>query len=215
VDTVRSTDDVVPAAQHFRTTLPAGTESVTLPFGVPLAEVRIGGVHLAPDGDELHLARPLREAAELRIVTRPTATLRGGAALTGPLLVRTAPAPLPLGDWSSMGLEAWSGAVTYARTVDVPAGRDPVLDLGRVRGSVEIAVDGEPAGEAFCAPYRFPLPGTAGRTVRIEATVHNTLAPYLCEATPTSWVFPSQLVSGLLGPVTLLTAESTGTGTEE
>lgn len=58
-------------------------------------------------------------------------------------------------------------------------------------------------GEAFCAPYRFELRGTAGRTVRLEVTVHNTLAPYLAEATPTAWAFPSQLPSGLLGPVTL------------
>ncbi|MGP3989794.1 glycosyl hydrolase [Streptomyces sp. 3N207] len=207
VDAVRSTDDVVPAAQRFRATLPAGTQSVTLPLAVPLAAARIGGAFHTIDGDELRLGRPLQEAAELEIVTWPTATRRGGAALTGPLVVRTAPAPMPLGDWRSMGLEAWSGAVAYSRTVDVPAGGVPVLDLGRVRGSVEVAVDGEPAGAAFCAPYRFPLPGAAGRTVQIEVTVHNTLAPYLHEATPTSWTFPSQLVSGLLGPVTLLTAD--------
>jgi hypothetical protein len=72
-----------------------------------------------------------------------------------------------------------------------------------VRGSVEVRVDGEPLGEAFCAPYRFALRGTSGRTVRLEVTVHNTLAPYLAEATPTAWAFPSQLPSGLLGPVTL------------
>ncbi len=209
-DAVCSTDDVVPVAQRFRTTLPAGTESVTLPLDVPLAAVRVGRVHHTLDGDTLRLDRPLREAAELEIVTWPTATLRGGAALTGPLVVRTAPAPLPLGDWRSMGLEAWSGAVAYSRTVDVPAQGVSVLDLGRVRGSVEITVDGEPVGEAFCAPYRFPLPGVAGRTVRIEVTVHNTLAPYLRETTPTSWTFPSQLVSGLLGPVTLLTADTDG-----
>ena len=33
--------------------------------------------------------------------------------------------------------------------------------------------------------------------------MYNTLAPYLAEATPTAWAFPSQLPSGLLGPVTL------------
>lgn len=41
-------------------------------------------------------------------------------------------------------------------------------------------------------------------------TVHNTLAPYLAEATPTAWAFPSQLASGLLGPVTLLSRGSAG-----
>lgn len=98
----------------------------------------------------------------------------------------------------------------YSRDVDVPDWPDPVLDLGRVRGSVAVRVDGEPVGEAFCAPYRFALRGAAGRTVRIDVTVHNTLAPYLAEATPTAWAFPSQLASGLLGPVTLLSRGSAG-----
>jgi hypothetical protein len=102
--------------------------------------------------------------------------------------------------------------VTYARALEVPSGPDPVLDLGRVRGSVEVSVDGEPAGEAFCAPYRFPLRGAAGRTVRLEVTVRGTLAPYLAEATPTAWAFDSQLSSGLLGPVTLRIPSGRGGG---
>jgi hypothetical protein len=172
--------------------------------------VRIG------DGDErpldaplLTLDQPLPVPTEIEVVTAPTAVLRGGSAWRGPVRVRTVAAPLPLGEWRSVGLGGWSGGVTYARDVEVPAGRDAVLDLGRVRGSVEVAVDGEPVGEAFCAPYRFALPdGAAGRTVRIEVTVRNTLAPYLAEATPTAWAFPSQLTSGLLGPVTLRIGES-------
>lgn len=78
-----------------------------------------------------------------------------------------------------------------------------MLGLGRVRGSVSVVVDGECLGEAFCPPYRLQLPGTAGRLVRLEVTVNNTLAPYFAEATPTAWAFPSQRSSGLLGPVTL------------
>jgi hypothetical protein len=102
-----------------------------------------------------------------------------------------------------LGLGSWSGGVTYAREVDVPAGPDPVLDLGRVRGSVSVVVDGERVGAAFCPPYRLQLPGVAGRLVRLEVTVNNTLAPYLAEATPTAWAFPAQLASGLMGPVVL------------
>lgn len=142
-------------------------------------------------------------ATEFEVVTVPTAVLRGGSAWRGPVRARTVPAPMPLGEWGELGLGGWSGGVTYARALEVPAGPDPVLDLGRVRGSVAVCVDGELVGEAFCAPYRFELRGTAGRTVRLEVTVHNTLAPYLAEATPTAWAFPSQLPSGLLGSVTL------------
>ncbi|AQW56453.1 glycosyl hydrolase [Streptomyces violaceusniger] len=209
VDTVRATDDAVPAPQRLRATLPAGTIAVNLPLRLAAA-VTLDGTERRLDGSALHLDQPLQVPAELEIVTEPTATLRGGSALSGPVTVRIAEAPVPLADWHGIGLAGWSGGLRYSRTVTIPPGSDPavtpVLDLGRVRGSVEVAVDGEKTGEAFCAPYRFPLPGTAGRTVRIDVTVYNTLAPYFSEATPTAWAFPSHLVSGLLGPVTIMTA---------
>ncbi|WP_449350937.1 glycosyl hydrolase [Streptomyces shaanxiensis] len=200
---LRSTDDVREAEQRFRFTVPAGTVSLDLPLELP-ARVRIdGGDEIRLAGSELTLNQPLGVATEFEVITAPSAVLRGGSAWRGPVRVRTVPAPLPLGEWGELGLGGWSGGVTYARTLEVPAGEDPVLDLGRVRGSVAVFVDGDLVGEAFCAPYRFELRGSAGRTVRLEVTVHNTLAPYLAEATPTAWAFPSQLPSGLLGPVTL------------
>ncbi|MER7896840.1 glycosyl hydrolase [Streptomyces sp. NPDC096046] len=199
----RSTDDVHPAPQRFRFTVPPGTVSLELPLALH-ARVRVGGgEELALAGDRLTLREPLPEPTAVGVVTEPTAVLRGGSAWRGPVRVRTVPAPLALGDWRERGLGGWSGGVTYARVVEVPPGCDPVLDLGRVRGSVEVSVDGEFAGEAFCAPYRFPLRGAAGRTVRLEVTVRGTLAPYLAEATPTAWAFASQLSSGLFGPATL------------
>lgn len=202
---LRSTDTVRPRAQRFRFTVPPGTVSLDLPLELA-ARVRVGGGGERPlDGETLMLEQPLPQATELEIVTEPTAVLRGGSAWRGPLCVRTVPARFPLGDWQLLGLSGWSGGVTYSREVEVPAGADPVLDLGRVRGSVSIAVDGECAGEAFCPPYRFQLLGAAGRTIRLDVTVNNTLAPYLAEATPTAWAFPSQLPSGLMGPVTLRT----------
>ncbi|MGA5896123.1 glycosyl hydrolase [Streptomyces venetus] len=199
----RSTDDVRAVPQRFRFTVPAGTVSLDLPLALGARVRVVGDGELPWDGRTLTLRQPLSASAEVEVVTEPTAFLRGGSAWLGPVRVRTGPAPLPLGDWRELGLGGWSGGVTYARAVEVPPGADPVLDLGRVRGSVEVSVDGEFAGEAFCAPYRFPLRGAAGRTVRLEVTVRGTLAPYLAEATPTAWAFESQLSSGLSGPVTL------------
>jgi hypothetical protein len=199
----RSTDNVHARPQRFRFTVPAGTVSLDLPLALR-ASVRVGdGPELPLEGSRLTLRQPLLAATPVEVVTESTAVLRGGSAWQGPVRVRAVPAPLPLGDWRELGLGSWSGGVTYARALEVPSGPDPVLDLGRVRGSVEVSVDGEPAGEAFCAPYRFPLPGAAGRTVRLEVTVRGTLAPYLAQATPTAWAFDSQLSSGLWGPVTL------------
>lgn len=180
-----------------------GTVSLDLPLELP-ARVRIdGGPELPLENGHMTLHQLLDTATEFEVLTAPTAVLRGGSAWRGPVRVRTVAAPMRPGEWAEVGLGGWSGGVTYARTLEVPAGSDPVLDLGRVRGSVAVRVDGELVGEAFCGPYRFALRGTAGRTVRLDVTVHNTLAPYLAEATPTAWAFPSQLPSGLLGPVTL------------
>ena len=204
----RSTDDVRETAQRFRFTVPPGTVSLDLPLELPARAGIADGPELALREGKVTWDQPLPEATDIEVLTAPTAVLRGGSAWRGPVRVRTVPAPLPLGDWRQWGLGGWSGAVTYSRTVEVPAGPDPVLDLGRVRGSVAVAVDGEPVGEAFCGPYRFQLRGSAGRTVRLDVTVHNTLAPYLAEATPTAWAFESQLSSGLLGPVTLEIAGS-------
>ncbi|GAA2912622.1 MULTISPECIES: glycosyl hydrolase [Streptomyces] len=208
----RSTDDVHAAPQRFRFTVPAGTVSLDLPLALP-ARVCVGDGPESPlDGQRMTLRQSLPAPTPVEVVTEPTAVLRGGSAWRGPVRVRTVPAPLPLGDWRALGLGSWSGGVTYARAVQVPPGPDPVLDLGRVRGSVEVSVDGEFAGEAFCAPYRFPLRGAAGRTVRVEVTVRGTLAPYLAEATPTAWAFDCQLSSGLLGPVTLRVPSGGGGG---
>ncbi|MBE1592388.1 hypothetical protein ACFPOI_17225 [Nonomuraea angiospora] len=211
VDAIHVTDDITPAPQQLRTILPAGAISVHLPLRLG-ARVLLDCVEQRLDGTTLDLGRPLQAPTALEIVTEPTVVLRGGGVLSGPVTVRTEKVPVPLGNWHAMGLAGWSGGMRYSRTVSVPSGSDsagvPVLDLGRVRGTVEVAVDGEKAGEAFCGPYRFALPGTAGRTVRIDITVYNTLAPFLHESTPTAWTFPSQLASGLLGPVTLLTPQA-------
>ncbi|MET9394121.1 glycosyl hydrolase [Streptomyces sp. NPDC006624] len=212
---VRSTDDVHALPQRFGFTVPAGTVALDLPLALR-ARIRVGDAEERPlHQPYLTLPQPLRRPTRVEVVTEPTATLRGGSAWHGPVRVRTVPAPLPPGDWRERGLGGWSGGVTYTRLVEVPPGSDPVLDLGRVRGSVEVAVDGEFAGEAFCAPYRFPLRGAAGRTVRLEVTVRGTLAPYLAEATPTEWAFESQLSSGLMGPVTLRSAARPPSGRRE
>ncbi|MFJ4626441.1 glycosyl hydrolase [Streptomyces sp. NPDC088847] len=209
---VRATDSVGERAQRFRFTVPPGTVSLDLPLELA-ARVRVGDrEEVGLDGSVLTLDQPLSEPTEVEVVTVPTAVLRRGSGWRGPVRVRTVAAQLPLGDWQLLGLGGWSGGVTYSREVEVPAGADAVLDLGRVRGSVSVEVDGVRVGEAFCPPYRFELPRAAAGLVRVEVTVNNTLAPYLAEATPTAWAFPAQLSSGLLGPVTLRVRDRQGTG---
>ncbi|OZM78101.1 glycosyl hydrolase [Pseudonocardia sp. MH-G8] len=195
------TDSASPARQEFRVALPAGTCEVTVPLLVD-AGCAIDGVPVPVEKGVITLDAPLPAPATLDVVTEATAVRRGGAAWAGPALVRHAPAPIALGDWRAIGLGSWSGAVRYRRTVELPAGRPWTLDLGDLRGSVDVRVDGELVAEAFCAPFRWALPPADG-PVDLDITVAGTLGPFLHESTPTTWVFPAQLASGLFGPVTV------------
>ncbi|MFI0452135.1 glycosyl hydrolase [Actinomadura sp. 6N118] len=144
--------------------------------------------------------------AELRLLTRPEH--REGAALAGPVTFTIGPGTIELGDWEDVGLAGYSGGVRYRQALTLPSAPGKAeLDLGRVRGTAEVTVNGSPAGIRICAPYTFDL-GTSLHTGRneIEIVVYGTLAPYLDETSPTHFVFPGQRTSGLLGPVILRSA---------
>jgi hypothetical protein len=143
--------------------------------------------------------------AALRIRTRPG--FEGGAALAGPVRCEVGPGRIRVGDWETHGLAEYSGGVRYRRVVTLPAeaatGRVR-LDLGRVRGTAEVMVDGTAAGVRVCSPYVFDLTGLAGPGAHtLDIAVFGTLAPRLDATSPTHFVFPGQRVNGLLGPVRL------------
>ena len=79
------------------------------------------------------------------------------------------------------------------------------VDLGQVRGTAEVEVNGASAGARVWSPYRFDLSGKLkpGQNV-IVVRVFNTLAPYLKGASPTHSIFRGQDVSGMMGPVMLV-----------
>lgn len=196
--------------QHYRIRLPAGSSAVELPLRIS-ARAEVAGEEFAICDGVVRFPHPLDSASVMEIRSEPTASLRGAAAWSGPIRISVAPAPIELGDWQAIGLGGWSGAVQYEREIEVPAGTAFLtLDLGRVRGSATVEVDGETVARLFCAPFRADLVSPAAAkdrmepsTIRVAVTVYNTLAPFLDETTPTSWTFPSQLVSGILGPVVL------------
>ena len=201
---VSASVSAVPAVQRFTVRLPAGSTAVTLPLRVA-AEVAVDGVPVPLHAGAIALPAPLERPADLVVVTDPTAFARGGAAFSGPLVVSMVEAPIALGRWDGIGLRSWSGGVRYTRRVDFGSDGGRVeLDLGQLRGSVEVEVDGQSVGEAFCAPFRFDL-GKRSGVGELSVTVYNTLGPFFEESTPTRWVFPSQRESGLSGPVTLTT----------
>ena len=193
--------------QTFTAVLPSGTTELLVPTRT-VATVAIAGASYQPVAGRVVLAEPSQAGDRIEVRTPADPFMRGGAAWSGPIEVTTAPAPTVLGDWQQAGLAAWSGGVRYSRTIDLPSAvADVVLDLGKVRGSVEVAVDGQPWGVAFCAPFRFDLGDLGGRH-DLTVTVYNTLAPYLAATSPTQSAYPSQLVSGLLSSVTLSFTES-------
>ncbi|WP_214323701.1 hypothetical protein [Nonomuraea sediminis] len=105
-----------------------------------------------------------------------------------------------LGDWEFQGLAGFSGGVRYRITVTA---RGPArLDLGRVRGTAEVFVDGRSHGVRVCSPYIFDLDLEAPES-SLEILVLGTLGPHMDEAGPTHFIGKGQRVSGLFGPVRL------------
>ncbi|WP_152360133.1 hypothetical protein [Microlunatus speluncae] len=194
-------DSAAARPRRLRTRVPSGTARLRVPLRVP-AEITIDGSAQTPDPDGwITLADPPAAPAWLELITEPVAFLPGASVLDGPIEVEHRSAPITLGDWRGLGLGDYSGGLSYRRTLEA-GDRPRTLDLGDLRGSVDVLLDGEPVGSAFCAPFRFTLPPTE-RPAELEIVVYNTLGPYLHAATSTTWVFPTQLSSGLYGPVTI------------
>ena len=91
--------------------------------------------------------------------------------------------------WTALG-KAWEtgkGTVRYSTTVNVPAGaisgsKDVLLDLGDVRESAHVYINGRDAGIAFCAPFQLSV----GKYLRagsntIEIDVTGLAANYVAE----------------------------------
>jgi hypothetical protein len=114
---------------------------------------------------------------------------------------------IEVGPWDRVGLGSYSGGVSYHRELRLERSDGPVvLDLGVVRGTAEVHVNGKPAGVRIWSPYRFDLTGlVTGGVNHLTVTVFNTLGPVLDDTSPTAGVYAGQRVSGLLGPVRLLT----------
>jgi hypothetical protein len=132
---------------------------------------------------------------------------RGGAVWTDLPTAQVGRGRIDAGDWQEIGLGGWSGGVSYRRTLHLDDVQEAelVLDLGEVRGTAEVTVNGAAAGVRVMSPYRFSI----GALLRagandIDVQVFNTLAPHIGAHSPTRAARPEQLRSGLFGPVRLL-----------
>ena len=210
---VTVTADLATATQRLRLTAPPGATEIRVPLAPGCrGEVRVDGqaveARQVADGElRAVLADGGRGPRACEIAVEPAPGLSGGAVLAGPVAFTVGPGRMDLIDWQEAGLANHSGGVRYRRQLDLGSidGASLTLDLGSVRGTAEVLLDGESAGVRVCSPYRFDLSGWIGTgPATLEVLVLNTLGPHLDAVSPTPYVFSGQRVSGLLGPVRLL-----------
>ena len=145
-----------------------------------------------------------RRVAALRIKS-----VRGfveGAAITAPITFELGPGQIPLGSWDEIGLPHYCGGVCYTAEVTLPESPSSrrILDLGRVRGSADVKVNGKECGVCLWHPYRFDITDAAkvGKN-QVEIRVFNTLGPHFGVGHPSAHVYEGQTRSGLFGPVSI------------
>ncbi len=132
-----------------------------------------------------------------------------------------------LEDWtkrSEEGIRYYSGAAVYRKTFELPAASQSLeLDLGNVQSIARVRVNGHEIGTLWKSPYRIDIAAAvhAGKN-SLEVEVVNTWLNRLLGddqpgaakrwtfATTKTWNGPP-LPSGLLGPVTIRSAEKTNT----
>ena len=162
----------------------------------------------------VRLSGPARGKCRIALRIEQAADSFGGDAIPEPVLFECTSGFAPLGDWSQLGLAAYSGAAWYRKTIDISAAQAGELkagrsfvDLGSLRASAEVFWDGRSLGVLLAPPWRVELPEPiqAG-SHRLEILIANTLANHFSIGIPTRYVFEGQTVSGLIGPVNIVVA---------
>jgi hypothetical protein len=210
--------DIVPRAfrgpvpsQHLEFLLPIGTTSLVVPTGLEF-QATIDDIACRSSDGLVELDRPATVGQRMRLTFHPDDGRRAGALLDAAVQVHTTAVVGPLLDWNDLGLGGLGGEVEYSIRSQRP-GADPdlrhVLDLGSVRGSVSVRIDGMDVGELAWSPYRIDITDVARRSnapeMLVQVIVRNTLAGYMTSASPTPAVFAGQTKAGLLGPVVIRT----------
>ena len=126
--------------------------------------------------------------------------------------LRTVAAPTVLADWEELGLRSLGGSVTYRASVSAlpQPGVRFSLDLGTVRGTADVRVNGTLVDRLVWSPWTTEVTDHLHVGDNdIEVVVRNTLGGYLEDASPTAAVAAGQARAGLYGPVTLIAHRST------
>lgn len=202
--------DLAPGGERtewLRLMLPPGTVALTVPTDLEVV-AQVDGHELKTDDGRVTLPAPAPAGTAVTLRVSAVDGRRGGALLDGPVSVELADEPMeaPLLAWDELGMHNLGGHVTYVSTVNVATvGGRSVLDLGEVRGTAEVTVNGRPAGTRVWGPWHVEVTGLLRPGPNaVEVRVRGTLAGYLDDASPTSGVYAGQVRSGLFGPVRLI-----------
>jgi len=186
----------------YRFTSPPGLRAMTISAHGKV-QAWANGKELKVAGTRITVAEPSAWPVPVLLRIEQERGCYGGAALAEPIRLECGPGRMALGDWSKNdGLLSYSGGAWYRKTVTIPGARQVVLDLGHVVASAEVRVNGQRAAVKVAPPWtvdisRLVKPGEN----RIEVLVCNTLANHYTTV-PTR--YRGEVVSGLLGPVTIV-----------
>ncbi|MNQ80922.1 hypothetical protein D3C85_959210 [compost metagenome] len=168
----------------LRFPLPAGATALQV-ICAGVCECWINGEQKAMrDGQARFEAQLAGTMAALRIVPSDRSTETD--VLLAPIRFEVAKVKGELGDWrSALCLPHHSGVVEYESMVEWNEGNNAVLELGRVRGTAEVWLNGKPLGVRAWGPYRFKLEFGSG-THHLRIRVTNTLGTHYEIGRPSS-----------------------------
>ncbi|CAM3537468.1 hypothetical protein KIPE111705_13060 [Kibdelosporangium persicum] len=194
--------------EQLRFLAPLGTTALRIPTDLAVT-VRIGESEYHPVDQRVRLPEPLPAGTFVTLEVHAVDGRRGGALLDSAIEVDVTEVDTPLAGWEELGLRVLGGHVRYRTTFPAPSGR-VVLDLGEVRGTADVLVNGTLVDQLVWAPWRTEIthalrPGTN----ELEVVIRGTLAGYLDDASPTTAVAAGQVRTGLFGPVTLVQHKET------
>jgi hypothetical protein len=189
--------------ESLRFPAPLGTVGIRVPTDLEVA-LEIEGTQHEPIDGWVRLAQPLAAGTTVALRVRAVDGRRGGALLDEALEIEVAETDTTLDSWEDLGLRALGGQVRYRNTFRAASAR-VVLDLGEVRGTADVLVNGSLVDRLVWGPWRTELtsalrPGDND----LEVIVRGTLAGYVDDASPTPYVYAGQVRTGLFGPVRLL-----------
>jgi hypothetical protein len=160
-------------------------------------------------GGRIEVLMPKSVGVAQRVLTLNIVDSQGrqaGAVLNGPIDWVITSGMSRLGSWVDMGLGDFSGIVAYTATFPVALEQKPrcTVDLGDVRGTARVFVNGRLAGDLITAPWAVDV---SNELVDGENVLRIEVASGLAEhyrTFPTPYARPALEGTGLFGPVRVL-----------